>query len=353
MLGHKAKGAFHFCGQIVVAKPPPPVFFCCDYKHTNLNTTMNSRNPDVSVIAPLNPAIDRVKEVLFKPFDLSKWLAIGFCAWLAYLGQGGGGGGMANFHLPPRRRDFREIFNHAREFVLGNLNWIVPLVVGLAVLGIVLWLVLTWLSSRGQFMFLHCVAGNKAEVSVPWGRYADHANSLFLFRIVLGLVSLAVIAPFLTVGGFLIAGMVSSQSLRVGAIIGSIALVLGVVLLAIFFALVCKFTLDFVVPVMSLRTSSCLAGWREVLSLVLANGLSFALYVLFQIVLTLAIGVGVFAIVLLTCCCAGCLLAIPYLGTVLLLPVLIFKRSYSLCFLRQFGAEFDVFAAPPEPAQLA
>jgi hypothetical protein len=43
-------------------------------------------------------------------------------------------------------------------------------------------------------------------------------------------------------------------------------------------------------------------------------------------------------------------MAIPYLGTVLLLPVLVFKRSYSIYFLRQFGPEYDVFPpAPPAP----
>jgi len=147
--------------------------------------------------------------------------------------------------------------------------------------------------------------------------------------------------------------MVSRQSLRIGAMAGLIALALGLILVAICFALVRKFTLDFVVPVMSLRTSSCLAGWREVRSLILANGLTFTLYVLFQIVLKLAIGMGVFAIILLTCCTAGCLLAIPYVGTVLLLPVLVFKRAYSLCFLRQFGVEYDVFTAAPAPSQLA
>jgi hypothetical protein len=37
-------------------------------------------------------------------------------------------------------------------------------------------------------------------------------------------------------------------------------------------------------------------------------------------------------------------LAIPYLGTVLYLPVLIFHRAYSLYYLAQFGPEYDLFA---------
>jgi len=60
------------------------------------------------------------------------------------------------------------------------------------------------------------------------------------------------------------------------------------------------------------------------------------------------IGFIVVAAVLVTCCIAGCLLALPYLGTVLLLPVLVFKRGYSIHYLAQYGPDYDVFA-PGEP----
>jgi hypothetical protein len=49
-----------------------------------------------------------------------------------------------------------------------------------------------------------------------------------------------------------------------------------------------------------------------------------------------------------TCCIAGCLMALPYVGTVALLPVLVFKRSYSIYYLAQFGPAYNVF--PPAPA---
>jgi len=76
----------------------------------------------------------------------------------------------------------------------------------------------------------------------------------------------------------------------------------------------------------------------------------FCLYILFQIVIAIAVGAIVLTAGLVTCCCAWCLLAIPYIGTVVFLPVLVFKRAYSVCFLRQFGPEFDVFAVTPEPS---
>ncbi|MFO1513078.1 MAG: hypothetical protein U1F83_09235 [Verrucomicrobiota bacterium] len=99
---------------------------------------------------------------------------------------------------------------------------------------------------------------------------------------------------------------------------------------------------------MFLRRNKCLEGWRELRRLFTGNVGNFILYFLFQIVLGMVIGTMVLIVVLVTCCIAGCLMLLPFLGTVLLLPVHVFNRAYSLHFLAQFGPEFDVF--PPEPA---
>ena len=48
------------------------------------------------------------------------------------------------------------------------------------------------------------------------------------------------------------------------------------------------------------------------------------------------------------CCLACCILAIPYFSTVLLLPISVFRRSYSLYYLAQYGPDFNVFEPEPE-----
>jgi len=73
------------------------------------------------------------------------------------------------------------------------------------------------------------------------------------------------------------------------------------------------------------------------------------LYYLFWIVLAIALTVIVVGVVLVTCCLAGCLFAVPISARLLLLPILIFKRAYSLHYLAQFGPDYDAFA-PPRPA---
>jgi hypothetical protein len=312
---------------------------------------MNAQKLNVSVIDPISPAIERVKTILFRPFDLGKWFVIGFCAWLAYLGKGGYGGGP---NMGPRGgpRDFRldEAFHEAKEFVLDNLHWIVPVAVVAVFVGIILWLVLTWLSSRGRFMFLHCVAQNKAEIKVPWTKFRRHANSLFLFRIVLGLIGIAAIGLPLLVVGLLIAMTIAGNGLHVVAVPGFLMIGLIVFVISIAFFLVQKFTMDFVVPIMFLRTTSCTAGWREFLRLLSVNKARFVLYILFQIVIAIAIGAIILAAACVTCCCAACILAIPYIGTVLMLPLLVFTRAYSLLYFRQYGPQFDVFIPEAETA---
>ncbi len=316
---------------------------------------MTPQEPHISVIDPISPALERVKIILFKPFDIGKWFVIGFCAWLAYLGQGGGGGGPGGGPGGGRgggTPDVQEAFGHAKEFVLDNLHWIIPVAITAFLLMIAIGLVITWLSSRGRFMFLHCVAQNKAEIKVPWRKFRHQANSLFLFRIVVGIISFIFFALFIGLMVF-IAIIAARTNAHIGAPAIIALILLSIIILvpaAIAFALLMKFTMDFVVPIMYLRASTCTDAWREFWTLLTSNKGRFTLYILFQIVIGFAIGAIVFAAMCITCCCAACILAIPYIGTVLMLPLLVFKRSYSLCYFRQFGPDFDVFIPEIEAA---
>src|SRR5688572_24846091 len=97
---------------------------------------------DISVTAPIGQALDRVKRVLFRPFDLGKWFVIGFAAWLAYLGEQGFSGG-GHFGGPPGggsgNGSFRRGLEDAWDYMMSNLSWIVPLVVVVVVVVLILW----------------------------------------------------------------------------------------------------------------------------------------------------------------------------------------------------------------------
>jgi hypothetical protein len=300
----------------------------------------------ISVTDPIGLAMERVRQVLFSPFDLGKWFTIGFCAWLAGLGERGFSGNFNSGSNSSRQgEDIHRQFEHAREVVLQNLYWILPLSIVLLAAGLALAALFIWLSSRGKFMLLHCIALNRAEVREPWNRFSDAANSLFFFRLVLGLIGLALTLPLLVLMGIAAFSMFTHDAWNFAGIMVLFCLGGGMVILGIFFALLRKLTMDFVVPIMYLRGSRCLDAWREFLQMLRGNFGQFALYILFQFVIGIAIGVIVVMVVLVTCCIAGCLMAIPYIGTVLLLPVILFKRAYSLYYLAQYGPGYNVF--PP------
>jgi hypothetical protein len=96
---------------------------------------------EISVVEPVSPALEHVKRMLFKPFDLGKWFVIGFCAWLAGLGESGGGfnGNFSNsFNKTSEQsnKSFQQFYDQARDYVLNNLFWIIPVVIAAFLFGI-------------------------------------------------------------------------------------------------------------------------------------------------------------------------------------------------------------------------
>jgi hypothetical protein len=307
---------------------------------------------EINVVEPVSLAFERVKLMLFRPFDLGRWFVIGFCAWLADLGEAGSGsgfGGNPNFgnHSGQSGADIRRGLEQAKDWLLNNLDWIVPLAAFLIVVIVGLGLLFLWLNCRGKFMFLHCVALNRAEATEPWNKFGLEANSLFWFRLGLGVIRLVLTLPLLGIIAVMILKMIYQGEPDVGSIVTVIGSVLALVLVGIIFVIIKKLMVDFVVPIMFLRQGKCRAAWKEFGGLLSAHPWPFVLYLLFQIVLKMAISVLVLMVVLVTCCCAGCLLLLPFLGTVLLLPVLLFKRAYPLYYLAQFGPGYDVFPSSP------
>ncbi len=295
----------------------------------------------ISVIEPISQAIEKTKQILFNPFDMSKWFAIGFCAWLANLCQGGGSGGGGNFGSGNHGHNAGQTVQDA---FANHLPLIITVGSILAVLFIALMLVFLWLSSRGRFMFLHCVANNIGEVKRPWHKFREQSNSLFLFRLTVGLITFVCIAVLGGLGALVVV-MFRNNSDQMGAAGISIIIAIALVLIPMFIilAVFLKLTKDFVVPLMYLRGTGTLDGWRELMKTLGQNKSNFLLYLLFQLAISICVTTLIFALICLTCCVAGCVLMIPYIGTVLMLPILVFCRSYSLLYFAQYGPEFDVF----------
>ncbi|HEV8618525.1 MAG TPA: hypothetical protein VGQ70_03450, partial [Candidatus Udaeobacter sp.] len=227
-------------------------------------------------------------------------------------------------------------------------HWVLVLGVSvLVVLLIVLAVVFVWLRARGRFMFVDCIVKNRGAVAEPWREFQKEGNSYFLFSLVAAfvfvifaaLVSLPLIILAIRGRYYL---YLHRDRLDVYVLLVIAAWVFVILLVIIAWTLIASFML----PVMYRRRCRAYEAFRAAASLIAAHPGEIVLYCLFLIVLAIAAGLISCFAACVTCCIA----AIPYIGTVILLPIYIVLGSFSLCFVRQFGSDYDVWAnfIPPE-----
>jgi hypothetical protein len=305
---------------------------------------MNGNGSKIEIFKPFGEAFELMKKILFQPFDLKKWLVIGFAAWLANLGSGGGGAG--NFNYPDNRREDAHKLNET----IGQIPQPV-LIAGICVLICVVLLLIVlfaWLRARGRFIFVDCVVRNRAAIVEPWKEFRAEGNSFFLFSllVVFALIAVIVIAGLVLIVPFIPWGDQAQPG--VAFWIGLSLFVFVAVCLAFVWALASQL----MVPIMYRQRCPARLAFAQAVDLVTSHPGPILLYVLFLLLLAVAAVMASCAVTCATCCIA----AIPYVGTVILLPIPITLVAFSLLFLQQFGLDYDVWAGftPPEstPAPL-
>ncbi|MCD4830343.1 MAG: hypothetical protein K8R02_00885 [Anaerohalosphaeraceae bacterium] len=294
----------------------------------------------ISVTEPIAEAVEKTRILLFRPFDIGKWFVLGFSAWLMCLVNGVG----FNFNFGGNNFNSGGQGEVFKNFVCEHIVLIGTLVGVFGILFIAVFIVCLWLSSRGYFMFLDCLAKNKAEVKKPWRDFKLSGNSLFKFRLILtagsALAFLAILVPIaVTVVAF------KNSKLSVFAFIGIAVAVFVLFILFLILSAIGMFLADFVVPIMYIRRVKVIEAWKKFFQLLTDNFWKFVGYTLFKIVVGICIGMIIVMSMCIACCfcCVGIVFFIPYINTVVLLPIISFMRFYSLCYLRQYGPEFDVF----------
>ncbi len=307
---------------------------------------------EIRYFDPLSRAWERMKKALFKPFDLKKWFVVGFTAFLSALTDcHGGGSGNRGWQGPSDMDSFMTLPERAREWIMENPGLVALILAGIVVVTMIV-IVLTWLSSRGKFMFLDNVVHDRAQVVAPWHEFRAEGNSLFLWRFVFGLVTLGVF------GSYLVAcfGTLYARYEELGdsaELLGPIILmVLGFAALLVIVSAISLFLSDFVVPIMYRHKCSTFRAWGIFLRLFSVYPLQLIAYGLLVLFLIIILVAAIIIGGLLTCCIGFLILVIPYVNEVLLLPVTYTLRAFSVEFLEQFGPEYQIFPRPA-PAQPA
>ncbi len=299
----------------------------------------------VQLFAPLSRAWEQMKTMLFKPFDLSVWLKVGFTAFLAGLLDGGGGSRGGNG--ADSDTNFSQVFtfpHKAIEFLSEHPGWLVLVVFGV-IIAIIFLVLFLWLSSRGKFMFLDNVAHRRARISEPWHDYASQGDSLFLWRLGFTVVVLVTVLAFLQ---YAWRNAYELYSKIPGDVPVLFLIQMGVVLLGLVlvFGYVKLLLNDFIVPIMYKHRCRSTEAWSRFLNIHWPHFGSFLLYALFVLFAFIIIGAVILAAGLMTCCFLFLLLAIPYINSVILLPISYTYRAFSVEFLTQFGEPYTVPLPP-------
>jgi hypothetical protein len=294
---------------------------------------MESISRHIEIFGPFGEAYELTKKILFQPFNLTKWFVIGFAAWLATFFSG------TSFNYN-KARNWKGAGQQSFTFPAMDhwSAWAVILVVLAAGAVLALAILFLWLNARGRFIFLDCIVRNRGAIAAPWREYRAEANSFFLFQLIIAGCALLVFGA---------TALVFFMSYRRHDVLPITLLVL-LVAAWILFAAVLSLVSRFMVAVMYRRRCGAMEAFRDVWSLLFANLWIVILFELFLIVLYVA--------ALMASCAAGCvtccLAMLPYLGTVILLPVVMLLFAFPLCFLRQFGDSYDVWAGASASPQI-
>lgn len=296
----------------------------------------------ISYAAPFGRAYQRMVNALFRPFDLKKWFLVGFTAFLAGLLDSPGGNGGSSRSGGGDYPDFESIA-HAPHYVWDWLSthqgWMVLIAFGtIVVIGLVI--IITWLSSRGKFMFLDNVIHDRALVAEPWDKYKHLADSLFLWRVMYGFIVFLAVVMFFTYFFIRAADIYENgvyEDFPWFFIIRYGLLAFALFLIISFISLLLD---SFIVPIMYQNNLLATDAWRKFMPLFQAHFFRFVFYGLFVFLIGILVFILVVLLGFMTCCIGLLLVIIPYISSVVLLPVSYTLRAFSVEFLAQFGPDY-------------
>ncbi|HMF92131.1 MAG TPA: hypothetical protein VKL40_15915 [Candidatus Angelobacter sp.] len=246
----------------------------------------------LSAVDAINPAFERMKAMLFRPFRFKTWLKIGFIGWLAGAGTSGGfnyRGGL------PGGSEGGTAGHDVEQTIRVFLSEHMILVIMAVALTMALSVAFLYLSCRFRFILLDSVLERDPQIARGWWRYGGPANRYFGFLICYMLACAVLLG--------LILGLPLWRAYKSGVFTGDnpfpalfgylIPILLGVLVLVMVAAIITSLVNDFMVPILALDGTTIGGAWSRLKEMITAEPWAFAGYLGMKLVLSIAAGVAV------------------------------------------------------------
>ena len=274
------------------------------------------------VLDALDRAVERTRKCLFEPFDFWKWMRLAVIV-LLLGGLGSSGGNTSNYSYGESDMGpFADIPAGVAGPLQGIYNMFsanaFEIIAGLILLFIVLVLLFSYISSVMEFVFVESLVKNDVRFWEYSRRYLGKGFGLFLFRLLIGLFMLAIIAvvaflflyPYIT--GYAVANFPASNIFLILLLIFAIILVF-----LVFGGLVNSF-IGLSIPVALYTNNNIFRAFSLVLRRFRQDAGQIVLYWIGRIILSIAaaIVVGILALIVIV---AALLIALVVDGLIYLL----------------------------------
>lgn len=341
----------------------------------------------ISGVDAISLAFRHSKRQLLQPFRIGQWTRLALVGLLAgELGSSGGCNAPSNFNIPHQTGGSR----HLLDTGLPNIDpaLLAGLIVVLVMAGLVLGIVLMYVSSVMRFILFDSVLAKECHIRAGWRRRQGPGMRYFLWKLLYTAVTIAgaVVLVGIPLGfAYVVGWLKEPREHMVVLVLGGILLFFVIAIFFVALAVIYVLTKDFVVPQMALENIGAMEGWRRLWAMMQAEKGGYAGYVGMKIVLAIgasivvgiatlilgliiaipAIGLGIVAVLtgktagltwnvytITVAVVVGCILLAIFLYLVALIsvPMIVFFPAYSIYF---FAARYPALSAvlypPPSP----
>lgn len=257
----------------------------------------------ISAIDSLTPAFQHTKQQLLQPFRWGQWARLAVVGMLAGELSSGGGCNGGNFNVnAPVHRGSDHLLSSIPIPSLPAMHpgLFIGLIALLVITGLVLMILLLYVSSVFRFILFDSVVAKYCAVGRYWTRRQSAGLRFFLFHLAVLAATLAGLTILVGIPAglaFLLGWLQQPKQHMLPLVLGGMVLFFLLMIFLLGLALVHVLTKDFVVPQMALEDISAFEGWRRLLPMLNGEKGGFAGYIGMKIVLALgaAIAIGIVA----------------------------------------------------------